>query len=241
MLAYRGSDKLYVPSDQVDSVCHYTGGDTPALSRMGGSDWSATKQRVRSAVAEVARDLVRLYQKRLATAGHAFSGDTPWQSELEDAFGYEETPDQIQAVADVKADMERPMPMDRLVVGDVGFGKTEVAVRAVFKAVQDDRQAALLVPTTLLAHPARTDAARPLRPFPVAGGDAEPVPHAGASPRGAGRFEQRRGGCGGGHAPVAVGRCALQAPGFAGDRRRAALRASATRRRSNPCAPMWTC
>ena len=167
LLAYRGNDRLYVPSDQVDSVYHYTGGDTPALSRMGGSDWSATKQKVRSAVAEVARDLVLLYQKRLTTVGHAFGADTPWQSELEDAFGYEETSDQIQAVVDVKADMEKPMPMDRLVVGDVGFGKTEVAVRAVFKAVQDDRQAALLVPTTLLAH----QHARTLRdrftPFPL--------------------------------------------------------------------------
>ena len=152
MLAYRGGDKLYVPSDQIDSVRHYTGGDTPALSRMGGGDWAAAKRRVRRAVAEVARDLVQLYQRRLTTAGHAFEADTPWQRELEDAFEYDETPDQLRAAAEVKADMERPVPMDRLVVGDVGFGKTEVAVRAVFKAVQDDRQAAVLVPTTLLAH-----------------------------------------------------------------------------------------
>ena len=151
LLAYRGGDRLYVPSDQVESIRHYTGGESPTLSRMGGSDWSAAKSRVRRAVAEVAQELVVLYQRRMTTSGHAFDPDTPWQRELEDAFEYQETRDQIQAVADVKNDMERPLPMDRLIVGDVGFGKTEIAVRAAFKAVQSGRQAAVLVPTTLLA------------------------------------------------------------------------------------------
>ena len=151
LLAYRGGDRLYVPSDQIDSIRHYTGGEAPTLSRMGGSDWSAAKNRVRRAVAEVAQELVVLYQKRMTAAGHAFEPDTVWQRELEDAFEYQETRDQLQAIIDVKSDMERSVPMDRLIVGDVGFGKTEIAVRAAFKAVQDGRQAAVLVPTTLLA------------------------------------------------------------------------------------------
>ncbi len=151
LLEYRGDDRLYVPTDQIDVVRHYTGGDTPALSRLGGADWSRTKARVRSAVQEIAQELVVLYQKRIHTPGHAFPADTPWQRELEEAFPYQETPDQAKAIVDVKADMEEPIPMDRLVCGDVGFGKTEVAIRAAFKAVQDGKQAAVLVPTTLLA------------------------------------------------------------------------------------------
>ena len=151
LLEYRGGDRLYVPSDQIDAVRHYTGGDTPSLNRLGGSDWSRTKARVRSAVREVAEELVALYRSRVSTPGHSFSPDTPWQRELEEAFPYQETPDQARAVVDVKADMEEPRPMDRLVCGDVGFGKTEVAVRAAFKAVQDGKQVAVLVPTTLLA------------------------------------------------------------------------------------------
>ena len=151
LLAYRGGDRLYVPSDQIDAIRHYTGGEAPTLSRMGGSDWTAAKNRVRRAVEEVAQELVVLYQKRMTTAGHAFSSDTVWQGELEDAFEYQETRDQLQALVEVKNDMERSVPMDRLIVGDVGFGKTEIAVRAAFKAVQDGLQAAVLVPTTLLA------------------------------------------------------------------------------------------
>jgi transcription-repair coupling factor (superfamily II helicase) len=151
LLEYRGADKLYVPSDQIDAVRHYTGGDNPSLSRLGGGEWTKTKAKVRSAVQEIAQELVVLYQKRVNTPGMAFSADTPWQRELEDAFPYQETGDQLRAIADVKADMEADRPMDRLVCGDVGFGKTEVAIRAVFKAVQDGKQAAVLVPTTLLA------------------------------------------------------------------------------------------
>jgi transcription-repair coupling factor (superfamily II helicase) len=152
LLEYRAGDKLYVPTDQVGAVRRYTGGDTPTLNRMGGSDWEKTRARVRSAVREIAQELVVLYRRRLATPGHAFGPDTPWQREIEGAFPYEETPDQAQAIDDVKADMERPVPMDRLVCGDVGYGKTEVAIRAAFKAVQDGKQVAVLVPTTLLAN-----------------------------------------------------------------------------------------
>ncbi|MGZ4715522.1 MAG: transcription-repair coupling factor, partial [Acidimicrobiales bacterium] len=151
LLEYRGDDRLYVPSDQIDAVRHYTGGESPTLSRMGGGEWQKAKAKVRSAVAEIAQELVVLYQKRVHTSGHAFAADTPWQRELEESFPFEPTPDQRTAIDEVKADMELPVPMDRLVCGDVGFGKTEVALRAVFKAVQDGRQAAVLVPTTLLA------------------------------------------------------------------------------------------
>ena len=151
LLEYRGDDKLYVPSDQIDTVRHYTGGDQPSLSRLGGSDWAKTKARVRAEVTQIAQELVVLYQKRVHSPGHAYPSDTPWQRELEEAFPYQETVDQLKAIVDVKADMEQATPMDRLVCGDVGFGKTEVAIRAVFKAVQDGKQAAVLVPTTLLA------------------------------------------------------------------------------------------
>ncbi|GAA1356356.1 transcription-repair coupling factor [Arthrobacter rhombi] len=144
-------DRLFVPTDQLDQVTRYVGGETPALSKMGGSDWSNTKSRARRAVKEIAADLIRLYSARMASRGHAFGKDTPWQSELEEAFPFIETPDQLTTINEVKADMEREIPMDRLISGDVGFGKTEIAVRAAFKAVQDGKQVAVLVPTTLLA------------------------------------------------------------------------------------------
>ena len=151
LLEYKGGDKLYVPSDQIDAVRHYTGGETPTLHRLGGSDWQRTKSRVRAAVREVAQELIVLYRTRVTSAGHAFAPDAPWQRELEEAFAYIETPDQLKAIADVKADMEEAVPMDRLVCGDVGYGKTEVAIRAAFKAVLDGYQVGMLVPTTLLA------------------------------------------------------------------------------------------
>ncbi|NLA34202.1 MAG: transcription-repair coupling factor, partial [Actinobacteria bacterium] len=151
LLEYRGADKLYVPSEQIDSVRHYSGGDTPTLSKMGGADFAKAKAKVASEVATIAQELVVLYQKRVHSKGVAFNPDTPWQQEMEDAFPFAETPDQLQAIADVKGDMESDKPMDRLVIGDVGFGKTEVAIRAAFKAVQDGYQVAVLVPTTLLA------------------------------------------------------------------------------------------
>ena len=151
LLAYKGGDKLYVPSDQIDSLRQYVGGEAPVLHRLGGADFAKSKSRVRSAVREIAQELVVLYQKRVNSPGHAFGIDTPWQNEMEQAFPYVETPDQRVAIDDVKADMERSVPMDRLVCGDVGFGKTEVAIRAAFKAIQDGKQVAVLAPTTLLA------------------------------------------------------------------------------------------
>jgi transcription-repair coupling factor (superfamily II helicase) len=151
LLGYKGGDKLYIPSDQIDTIRQYVGGEAPSLNRMGGSDFAKAKSRVRSAVREIAQELVLLYQTRLHSPGHAFSEDTPWQHDMEENFPYVETPDQQTAIIETKADMERPYPMDRLICGDVGFGKTEVAVRAAFKAIQDGKQVAILVPTTLLA------------------------------------------------------------------------------------------
>ncbi|MDD9206188.1 CarD family transcriptional regulator, partial [Georgenia sp. 10Sc9-8] len=143
-------DRLFVPTDSLDQVTKYTGGEAPTLNRMGGADWAKTKGRARRAVRQIAAELIRLYAARMATKGHAFGADTPWQRELEDAFPYTETPDQVVTIEEVKADMEKATPMDRLISGDVGYGKTEIAVRAAFKAVQDGKQVALLVPTTLL-------------------------------------------------------------------------------------------
>ena len=152
-LKYAGADRLYVPIDQMHLVRKYAAGDgaTPRLSNMGGSDWARTRSRVREAVEKIAEGLVRLYAERELAQGHAFAPDTPWQSELEESFPYDETPDQQSAIEAVKADMERQRPMDRLVCGDVGYGKTEVAIRAAFKAIMDRKQVAILAPTTVLA------------------------------------------------------------------------------------------
>lgn len=144
-------DQLWVPMESLDLLSKYTGGEKPSLSKMGGSDWKNTKRKARAAVREIAGELIELYAKRQAAPGHAFGPDTPWQHEMEDAFPFVETEDQLAAIEAVKEDMEKPTPMDRVIVGDVGFGKTEVAVRAAFKAVQDGQQVAVLVPTTLLA------------------------------------------------------------------------------------------
>ncbi len=152
LVGYKGGDKLYVPSDQIDTLRQYVGGETPVLHRLGGSDFAKSKGKVRSAVREIAQELVVLYQKRVNAEGHAFGHDTPWQREMEDAFPYVETPDQQTAIDAIKDDMQRAYPMDRLVCGDVGFGKTEIAIRAAFKAIQDGKQVAVLAPTTLLAN-----------------------------------------------------------------------------------------
>ncbi len=151
VVGYAGGDRLYVPTDQLAAVRRYSGGEAPRISRMGGADWSATRQRVKRELEAVAEHVVRLHRERAVAAGHAYDPDTPWQAEFEAAFPYEETADQLRAITEVKEDMESSAPMDRLIFGDVGFGKTEVAMRAAFKAVQEGRQVAVLVPTTLLA------------------------------------------------------------------------------------------
>ena len=145
------ADRLYLPTDQLDQITKYVGAEVPTLNKLGGSDWEKTKGRARKAVRQIAAELIRLYSIRQSSKGFAFSADTPWQKELEDAFDYVETPDQLSSIQDVKRDMEKPLPMDRVIAGDVGYGKTEIAVRAAFKATQDAKQVAVLVPTTLLA------------------------------------------------------------------------------------------
>jgi transcription-repair coupling factor (superfamily II helicase) len=160
-------DRLYVPTDQLDQLSRYVGGESPALHKMGGSDWQKSKARARKAVREIAAQLIQLYAARQASKGHSFGPDTPWQRELEDAFPYTETPDQMAAIIDVKQDMELAVPMDRLICGDVGYGKTEIAVRAAFKAVQDGKQVAVLVPTTLLAQQHFNTFTERMSQFPV--------------------------------------------------------------------------
>ncbi|MBI3761066.1 MAG: transcription-repair coupling factor, partial [Chloroflexi bacterium] len=166
---YDGGDELYVPIHQADRLTRYVGLDDhpPTLSRLGTADWSRVKERTQEAVIEVARALLELYATRETAPGHAFTPDGPWQRELEDAFPYVETEDQLKAIAEVKTDMEKPRPMDRLICGDVGYGKTEVALRAAFKAVMDGHQVALLVPTTILAQQHLTTFAQRLAPYPV--------------------------------------------------------------------------
>lgn len=153
LLQYAGDDKLYVPVEQVGMLHKYIGneGQAPRLSKMGGSDWSRTQKRAQAAITILAEELLRLYAQRKIVPGHTFAPDTEWQKEFEEKFPYEETPDQLKAITEIKADMEKPVPMDRLLCGDVGYGKTEVAIRAAFKAVMDSKQVALLVPTTVLA------------------------------------------------------------------------------------------
>ena len=161
------ADQLWVPMDSLDMLSKYTGGESPHLSKMGGSDWKNTKKKARAAVREIAGELVELYAKRQASPGHQFAPDTPWQMEMEDNFPYVETEDQMMAIDAVKHDMESQVPMDRVIVGDVGYGKTEVAVRAAFKAIQDGKQVAVLVPTTLLAQQHYDTFAERMGGFPV--------------------------------------------------------------------------
>lgn len=177
-------DRLFVPTDQLDQVSRYVGGELPTLNKLGGSDWKNTKAKARKAVKQIAAELVQLYAARQSAPGHAFGADTPWQRELEDAFPFTETPDQLAAIDEVKADMQRGVPMDRVICGDVGYGKTEISVRAAFKAVQDGKQVVVLVPTTLLAQQHLHTFTERMAPFPVTvrglsrfthAGDAEKV------------------------------------------------------------------
>ena len=151
-ISYKGADALYVPTDEMDLVTKYigSGGPKPRISSLGGSEWKRSKEKVRKAVDAIAEDLLELYAKRSKVKGHAFAADSPWQQEFEESFLYEETPSQLRAAEEIKADMESSKPMDRLLCGDVGYGKTEVALRAAFKAVMDGKQVAFLAPTTIL-------------------------------------------------------------------------------------------
>jgi transcription-repair coupling factor (superfamily II helicase) len=169
LIEYAEGDRLYVPTEQFDRVQKYLGGEDerPAVHRLGGSEWERAKRRARKSAREMAAELIRLYAARHNRPGHAFAPDTPWQREMEDGFPYQETPDQLDAIQAVKQDMEQPRPMDRLICGDVGYGKTEVAMRAAFKAVMDGKQVAVLVPTTVLAQQHYTTFKERLSPYPV--------------------------------------------------------------------------
>ena len=174
-ICYAGNDSLYVPATQLDMVSKYIGGHgededgqiRTKLSKLGGTDWSRAKTKARAAAKDLAKGLIALYAERQRRPGFAFSPDSPWQKEFEEAFDYEETDDQLRAIAEIKADMERSTPMDRLLCGDVGYGKTEVALRAVMKCVLDGKQAAILVPTTVLAQQHYATALNRFRSFPV--------------------------------------------------------------------------
>ncbi|MCJ7666711.1 MAG: DEAD/DEAH box helicase, partial [Anaerolineae bacterium] len=168
-VGYAAGDSLYVPTHQADRLSRYVGAQDrpPRIDRLGTTDWARVKSRAKRAVEEIAQELLELYSLREVVEGHPFSPDTPWQRELEVSFPYLETEDQLKALEETKADMEKPKPMDRLICGDVGYGKTEVALRAAFKAVMDGKQVAILVPTTVLAQQHYRTFARRLRPFPV--------------------------------------------------------------------------
>ncbi|RKJ04662.1 DEAD/DEAH box helicase, partial [Butyricicoccus sp. 1XD8-22] len=152
-ISYQGNDTLYVPVDQIELVQKYVGseGKEPKMYKLGGNDWKRVKKRVESSVKDIADELIKLYAEREATKGYAFSPDSDMQREFELSFPYQETDDQLRSIVEIKRDMERERPMDRLLCGDVGYGKTEVAIRAAFKAIMDGKQVAILVPTTILA------------------------------------------------------------------------------------------
>ena len=218
------ADRLYVPADALDQVTRYVGGEQPSLDRLGGADWTKRKNKARKAVREIAAELIKLYAARQATKGYAFGPDTPWQRELEDAFPFHETPDQLTTVDEVKGDMMRTVPMDRLVCGDVGYGKTEIAVRAAFKAVQDGKQVAVLVPTTLLVTQHLSTFTERMSGFPVVlkglsrfQTDAEAREVIAGLPGGIGRHRGR-------HAPAAQPRHPDEGPRADHRRRGAALR-----------------
>ena len=240
VLEYARGDKVYVPTDQLELVTRYVGGEAPSLDRIGGADWAKRKGRARKAVKEIAAELIRLYSARMASPGHAFGPDTPWQRELEDAFPYHETPDQLAAINEVKADMEAVVPMDRVICGDVGYGKTEIAVRAAFKAVQDGKQVAVLVPTTLLVQQHFGTFSERFASFPVTVQGDEPV----QQPQGA---AARLDGW-----PPARSTSSSAPTGCCRRRRssrtsasssstRSSASVSSTRNTSSRCGPRWTC
>ena len=210
--------------DSLDQLSRYVGGQAPTLSRLGGSDWTNTKTKARRAVREIASELVSLYAKRQASPGYAFGPDTPWQAEMEDAFGFTETVDQLTAITEVKADMEKPIPMDRVICGDVGYGKTEIAVRAAFKAVQDGKQVAILVPTTLLADQHLQTFTERMAGFPVTVKGLSRFTEPDRVARGARRHERRLGRHRDRHAPAAADRRDVEGPGPGRGRRGAAIR-----------------
>ena len=228
LIHYAGTDKLYIPTDQLDRVTRFIGmGDSvPGLSKLGTTEWTRAKSKVKENVQDIARELLRLYSVREAAPGHAFPSDAeqPWLQELEDAFPYEETPDQERAIQEVKADMERPRPMDRLVCGDVGYGKTEVAFRAAFKAVLDQRQVAILVPTTVLALQHYQYLQRAPESLSCTRGTAQPLPFGERAEAGSGGSCLWQGRYRHWHTSPAAKRCCVLQSGYVDRRRRATFR-----------------
>ena len=220
-------DRLYLPTDQLDEVTRYSGGEAPALHRLGGADWAKAKGRARKAVRDIAAGLIRLYQARMASPGFAFAPDTPWQRELEDAFPYVETPDQLAAVDEVKSDMEKPVPMDRLICGDVGYGKTEIAVRAAFKAVAGRQAGGHPGPDDAAGRPAPGHVQRAVRAVPGGGPADVAVPERQGGVADPGRPGRRQGGRGHRHPPAAVPGDQVRQAGPGHHRRGAAVRGRA--------------
>ena len=239
--ADKQTDKLFVPMDSLDQLSRYVGGESPTLSRLGGSDWANTKTKARRAVREIAAELVSLYAIRQASPGFAFSPDTPWQAEMEDAFGFTETVDQLTAITEVKSDMEKPIPMDRVICGDVGYGKTEIAVRAAFKAVQDGKQVAVLVPTTLLADQHLQTFTERMAGFPVRVKALSRFTDARRVARSARRHGRRHRRHRDRHAPAAADRCAMEGPRPGRGRRGTAVRRRAQGAHQSRCVPTSTC
>ena len=226
-LRYHGDAKLFVPVERLDLIQKYTGGSKPPLDRLGGTTWEKAKTKVKKAMRDMAEELLKLYAARKAVPGHAFSADTHWQEEFEDAFEFDLTPDQATAIADIKRDMESPTPMDRLLCGDVGYGKTEVAMRAAFKAVMDGKQVAFLAPTTVLAAQHLKTLTRALRGVPREDRHGQPLPHQAGDQGDARRARRRPPRRHRRHASPAVEGRQLQGPRPARRRRRAALRRGA--------------
>ena len=240
-LRYAGEDKLFVPVERLDLVQKYTGATRPPVDRLGGTSWERAKTRVKKAMRDMAEELLKLYAARKAVPGHAFSPDSHWQQEFEDAFEYELTPDQKTAIADIKRDMESPTPMDRLLCGDVGYGKTEVAMRAAFKAVMDGKQVAFLAPTTVLAFQHQKTLQRAVRRLSGAHRHGQPLPQQGRAEGGARRPRGRQGRHHRRHAPAAVEGRRSSAISGCWSSTRSSASASRTRRRSSSCGRRSTC
>ena len=217
LIEYSGGSKLYVPLTRLDLVQRFRGGSDgsqePTLDRLGGATWTRTKSKVKAKMRDMAEELLKLYAARKMAEGFAFSADSNWQREFEDAFEFTETKDQISAIKEIKRDMESPQPMDRLLCGDVGFGKTEVVMRAAFKALGDGKQVAVLAPTTVLCFQHFETFKHRFQPFPGAGRNAQPVPVAQGAERSGGGPGRGQGGHRHRHASCALAGRAVQGPG----------------------------
>ena len=235
-LRYFGDAKLFVPVERLDLIQKYTGGTKPPLDRLGGTSWERAKTKVKKAMRDMAEELLKLYAARKAVPGHAFGADTHWQEEFEDAFEFTLTPDQATAIADIKRDMESPTPMDRLLCGDVGYGKTEVAMRAAFKAVMDGKQVAVPRADDRPGGAAPEDAARAVRGVPGQDRHGQPLPHQAGDQGSARRPGVRPSRCDRRHASPAVERRQLSRTSACSSSTKSSASAWRTRNASSRCA-----